>query len=261
MNVKRITKSLLSTLLCVSALSVQAEEALNRIEERGILRVAVPNDYPPFGSVDRNMTMQGLDIDIANLIADKMGVNIELVPVTGPNRIPYLVSGMADLTISSLGKTPEREEAIDFSIAYAPFFDAVYGNASIEVEEVEDLNGKDIAVTRGSMQDQELSKMAPNANTQRFEDNNGTISAFLSGQVPLFATGTSVAGTIQEKNPEADMELKVILANAPCYIGIQKGQPELLARVNQIIREAKSDGTIDDISQRWLGASAGELPE
>ena len=57
------------------------------------------------------------------------------------------------------------------------------------------------------------------------------------------------------------MELKVILANAPCYIGIQKGQPELLARVNQIIREAKSDGTIDDISQRWLGASAGELPE
>ena len=44
MNVKRITKLLLSTLLCVSALSVQAEEALNRIEERGILRVAVPND-------------------------------------------------------------------------------------------------------------------------------------------------------------------------------------------------------------------------
>ena len=63
---------------------------------------------------------------MANYIAKEMGVKIEIVPVTSANRIPYLQTQKVDLVISSLGKNPEREKAIDFSTPYAPFFRCVW---------------------------------------------------------------------------------------------------------------------------------------
>jgi polar amino acid transport system substrate-binding protein len=225
------------------------------------IRIAVPTDYPPFGFVGPDMQPKGMDIDMAKLIATKLGVKLELIPVTAPNRIAYLQTKKADLTISSLGKTAERAKVIDFSIAYSPFFDAVFGNKASKTTNYSDLNGKVIAVTRGSMQDDELQRLAPGAVVKRFEDNNGTIAAFLSGQTQYFASGTAVAAAINQKNPGADLGLTIVLANAPCYVGVNKGETQLLAKVNQIIKQAKTDGYIDKLSMQWLGAPAGDLPE
>lgn len=259
-------RSLLLSLIAVAiaatvSANAMAEDALSTILARKVIRVAVPTDYPPYGSVGTDMTPRGYDIDMATLVAKKLGVKLELIPVTGPNRVAYLQTRKSDLTISSLGKTPEREKVIDYSIAYAPFFDAVFGKQEIIAKNYNELTGKVIAVTRGSMQDEELSRLAPGAVIKRFEDNNGTVSAFLAGQAQMFATGTAVAATIKTKDPSVSMDLKVILSNSPCYIGVLKGEPQLVARLNEIIREAKSNGAIDEMSKKWLGAPAGALPE
>ena len=82
------------------------------------------------------MKPQGLDIDMAQLIAAKLGVKVELVPVTSANRIPYLQTKKADLVISTLGKNPEREKVIDFTAAYSPFFQAVFAAKSIDRQEL-----------------------------------------------------------------------------------------------------------------------------
>jgi polar amino acid transport system substrate-binding protein len=251
--------SVIGTLLTLPA--VAADKALEKIMANKTIRVAVPQDYPPYGFVDRDMKPKGYDIDMANLIANKLGVRLELIPVTGPNRVAFLQTGKADLTISSLGKTPERAKVIDFSIAYAPFFDAIFGSKEVQAKNFEELSGKTISVTRGSMQDEALQRVAPNAIIKRFEDNNATLSAFLSGQTQMFATGTTVAAAIQQRDPNLSLELKVILANSPCYVGVPKGEAQLLAKVNQIILDAKKTGVLDEISQRWLGAPAGDLPE
>lgn len=255
--------TLIVTALCAlfSSPFVQAGDALNHILQSKELRVAVPVDYPPYGYVGPDMMPQGLDIDVANLMANKLGVKLELVPVTAPNRVAYIQSGKADFTISSLGKTPEREKVIDYSIAYSPFFDAVFGAAGLPVKSLADMAGKSVSVTRGSMQDRELTDTAPQAVAERFEDNNSTISAFMSGQTQMVAIGTTVAASLKQKNPNLDIALKVVLSNSPNYIGMNKDQPELRAKVNEIIRAAKADGTLDAISQKWLGAPAGELPE
>ena len=251
----------IASIAAVSSGNVMAEDALSAILARKVIRVAVPTDYPPYGSVGTDMTPRGYDIDMATLVAKKLGVKLELIPVTGPNRVAYLQTKKSDLTISSLGKTPEREKVIDYSIAYAPFFDAVFGKQEIVAKSYGELTGKVIAVTRGSMQDEELSRMAPGAVIKRFEDNNGTVSAFLAGQAQMFATGTAVAATIKTKDPSVSMDLKVILSNSPCYIGVLKGEPQLVAKLNEIIREAKNSGAIDEMSKKWLGAPAGSLPE
>ncbi|KGT92857.1 amino acid ABC transporter substrate-binding protein [Erwinia typographi] len=257
--------TLLSAALCclISAISMSAsaESLLDSIKSRNLVRIAVPQDYAPYGFVSPDMTPQGLDIDVAKLIGKQLGVRVQLIPVTGPNRVPYLQTGKADMTISSLGKTQERAKVIDFSIAYAPFFDAVFGPKDLQASTPDELAGKTVSVTRGSMQDDELTKLAPKAIIRRFEDNNSTITAFASGQTQMAAIGTTVAAAIQKQNPKLDITLKVILSNSPCYIGIQKGQQALTAKVNDIIREAKKDGTLDKISEKWLSAPAGDLPE
>ncbi|MDK1493497.1 transporter substrate-binding domain-containing protein [Sinorhizobium sp. 7-81] len=234
--------------------SVSHADALGDITERGALRVAVPQDFPPFGSVGPDMAPVGYDIDIANLIAEKLGVKVELMPVTSANRIPYLQTNKVDLVISSLGKNPEREKVIDFSTAYAPFFNGVFGPAEFAVAKPEELAGKVVGVTRGAVEDLELTKVAPTDTIiKRYEDNNGTISAFLSGQVEAVATGNVVAAAILAKNPPKRPELKFLIKNSPCYIGLSKEQPALLEKVNGIIAAAKADGSLNAISQKWLG--------
>jgi polar amino acid transport system substrate-binding protein len=234
-------------------------DALEDITAAGVLKVAVPQDFPPFGSVGADMTPQGYDIDMAGLIAEKLGVTLELVPVTSANRIPYLQTNKVDLVISSLGKNPERELVIDFSDAYAPFFNGVFGPAEIEVSSVEDLVGKSVAVTRGSIEDLTLSELVPDGvGIKRYEDNNGTISAFLSGQMQLIATGNVVAAAIIERQPATLPEMKFLIQNSPCYVGFNKNEPALMAKVNEIIAEAKTDGSLAAISEKWLGQP---LPE
>lgn len=232
---------------------------LETVMSSGTLRVAVPQDFPPFGSVGSDMAPQGYDIDMAKLIAEKLGVKAEIVPVTSANRIPYLQTNKVDLVISSLGKNPERDAVIDFSEPYAPFYNGVFAPADVEISGAEDLSGKTIGVTRGSIEDLELTKIAPeDATLKRYEDNNGTISAFLSGQVDAVATGNVVAAAIIEKNPPKRPEPKFLIKNSPCYVGMNENEPELMAKVNEIIVEAKSDGSLNAISEKWLGIP---LPE
>ncbi|MBT9431849.1 transporter substrate-binding domain-containing protein [Candidatus Sodalis endolongispinus] len=261
MRNRLVSAALLGALTLFSIAAAQAADALDIIMQQKNLRVAVPVDYPPYGFVGASMQPQGVDIDVAQLLGEKLGVKVTLIPVTGPNRVPYLQTSKADMTISSLGKTAERAKVIDYSIAYAPFFDAVFGREAVKAGNFDQLADKSVAVTRGSMQDEELSRLAPKAQAKRFEDNNSTISAFLSGQTDLVAIGTTVAGALKQKNPNLDLHLKVILSNAPCYVGLPKGNPALVAKVNEILRAAKADGTLDKISQKWLGAPAGDLPE
>lgn len=244
------------TALSLAAPQIAAADALAEIEKSGTIRVAVPQDFPPFGSVGPDMTPQGYDIDVAKLIAEKIGVELELVPVTSANRIPYLQTQKVDLVISSLGKNPEREAVIDFSAPYAPFFNGIFAPADVTITSVTDLSGKVVGVTRGAVEDLELTKVAPSDVTiKRYEDNNGTISAFLSGQVEAVATGNVVAAAILERNPPKRPELKFLIKNSPCYIGLNKNEPALLAKVDGIIAAAKADGTLNAIAEKWLKAS------
>src|SRR5262245_51318191 len=102
-------------------------DALADIMKAKVIKIAVPQDFAPFGSAGPDLKPQGYDIDMANLIGKALGVKVDIIPVSSANRIPYLQTKKADLVISSLGKNAEREKVIDFSLAYAPFFSGVYG--------------------------------------------------------------------------------------------------------------------------------------
>ncbi|ALM85505.1 transporter substrate-binding domain-containing protein [Bordetella sp. N] len=254
MNRRQLLLALSAAAILAGAPAAHAD-ALANIIKNGSLRVAVPQDFPPFGSVGTDLKPVGYDIDTAKLIASRLGVPVELVPVTSANRVAYLQTNKVDLVISSMGKNAEREKVIDFTDAYAPFFNGVFGPANIKATKAADLAGKTIGVTRGAVEDIELSKIAPSdATIKRYEDNNGTISAFLSNQVQLIATGNVVAAAILAKNPPKKPETKFLIKDSPCYIGLNKGESALQAKVNAILADAKKDGSLNTISKKWLGS-------
>ncbi|MDR1947502.1 MAG: transporter substrate-binding domain-containing protein [Desulfovibrio sp.] len=258
----RLTQNLLSLCrvlvpaICIAVVpagSAFAADALADIKKANRVKIAVPQDFPPFGSIGKDMQPVGYDIDTAKLIAEGLGVRLELVPVTSTNRIPYLTTGKVDLVISSLGKNPERAQVIDFSNAYAPFYSGVFGPADTSVKVAADLAGKSIAVTRGAIEDLALTEVAPaGAVIRRFEDNSATIAAYLSGQTQLIATGNIVVAGINGQNPGVLLETKFMLKNSPCYVGLNKNQIPLLEAVNSIIDKAKKDGALEKISRTWL---------
>ncbi len=261
--------SIKKTLLLVCALIVlgstqiaQAQNALENIQKSKLIKIAIPTDFPPYGFVGPDLQPRGLDIDTANLIASKLNVKVELIPVTSANRIPYLQTKKADLVIATLGKNPEREKVIDFASAYSPFYQAVFAPKSLNIKSFADLSGKTVAVTRGAMEDQELTKVAPsNVDIRRFEDNNATVAAFVSGQTQTIATGASVAANVIQQNPQIGAEYKLLLKDSPNFIGVAKGEDALRLKVDEIISTAKKSGDLEKLSQKWLGRSMGNLPE
>jgi polar amino acid transport system substrate-binding protein len=227
-------------------------DVLDTVLTTGVLRVAVVLDYPPFGSVDASLKPQGYDIEFADMVARSLGVKAELVAVTGPTKIPSISAGKADLLLN-IGRNAERAKVVDFSQPYAPYYIGIFGPADQKASGVADLAGKKVSVTRGSFEDQLVTRMAPPA-TQilRFEDNNGTISAFLSGQADMMSIGNIVAAAILEMNPPRRPEQKFLLLNSPVHAAVMKGELRLLERVNTAIAGVRKDGSLGRMSERLL---------
>lgn len=231
---------------------------LQDILSAGTVRIGVPIDVPPFGFVDENNEPTGLDVDVANLIGEALGVEVELQQITGANRIPYLVTDRLDLVISAMGATPERAQQIAFSSPYSALAIGVFGPDSIDVSAPDELGDQVIAVARGTTQDLELTAAAPDANIQRFDDDATAAAAFLSGQADLFATANVVAKDLMDNNADVELNPKFILRYSPTHIGIQQGNPELLRWLDTFVFYHLTTGKLSDITETWLGQP---LPE
>ena len=257
MKLGRIIAAAAAALVLFGAQSQALADQLSDIKARGVLRCAVPQDYPPFGFVGPDMKMQGYDVDTAAFLASELGVRCELIPVTGPNRIPFLQSGRADIVISTLGKTEERMRILDFTTAYAPTFLGVFGPAGEKVSQAADLKGRSVGATRGNIEDQLLTKMVPDGvNYKRYEDNNTTSQAYLSGQTDFICCLNFVAGALSSR-VKADRvpELKFRLRNSPNYIGVRKGETALRDALNAALKKGFDNGTLGSFCQKYLGTA------
>lgn len=234
---------------------------LDRILETGVVRIAVPDDFPPFGSVGPDMEPRGYDIDVANAIAAGLGAELQLVPVIGNYRIPFLQTDRVDMVISSLGKNKERALIIDFSEPYAPFFSGIYGGPTIQVKSMEELRGHTVGVAQGSLEDLEISgqPFSNEINIKRFASNSLTASALVSNQVELIATANAVAAKLIRDNPDRQIDNKFIMKNSPCYVGVRRGDKKLLDRVNAIIADLKQSGKLNEFSLAWFGEPLPDL--
>ena len=247
------------SVLVVFSFPAMADQ-LQDILDSGKIRVGVIADVAPFGFLDENQQPAGIDIDVANLIATDLGVKLELVPLTAPNRLPNLVTGKVDILVAILSLTPERAKQIMFTAPYASTPIGVFGPSDASVTKPEDIGDKSVGVARGTVEDLALTKLAPNAKIIRFEDNATATTAYQTGQVDLYATADIVAYELNKNPKSRRLDIKFSMGADLVYMGVKMDEFGMLQWLDSFVHYHLVKGDLNDINMKWLAVPLPQMP-
>lgn len=239
-----------------------AAQTVDDIIKRGKVIIGVNTTTPIFGLIGADGQPEGYDPDVARLVGKYLGVPVEFVPVTGANRLPYLLTNRVDMVIALFGITPERALQIWFSIPYATEAAVLVAPAKRAIKTVDDLTGLRVGVPRGAMQDLILTPQAAakKINLMRFDDEATALQALISGQIDVVGTGLLVNRTLNRNDPGKNYEVKIVLRPLHFGIGVRRGQEDLLQWLNTFVYTIKNNGELDGISRKWRQLPLETLP-
>lgn len=236
-------------------------QTVDEIVSRGTINIGVLVDLPPYGLLNDQQEPDGYDIEVAKLLGKYMGVKVNLVQLTGPNRIPFLLTNKVDIIVATFGITPERAKQVLFSIPYSAIENVVFAKHGTKVESLDDLKGLRVGVPRGTVQDVLLTqKFGAAVKIQRFDDDPSTYQSLIAGQVDAIAETGLTGDQIYAANPAALVERKVILLRQPNGITMRANQWNLHQWVNTFVYFVKNDGELDALYQKWFHQPLPNLP-
>lgn len=212
---------------------------LEEIKKDGKIRIGVFSDKNPFGYVDENGKVQGYDIYFAKRIAkDLLGSEdaVEFVYVEAASRVEYLQSGKVDITLANFTVTEERSEKVDFALPYMKVALGVVSPDSALIKSVDDLDGKNLIVVKGTTAETYFSENYPNVKLTKFDEYQEAYDAFADGRGDAFSTDNTevLAWAMKNKGFTVGIEsLGNVDAIAPA---VQKGNTELLNWLNEEIK-------------------------
>lgn len=212
---------------------------LEEIKKDGKIRIGVFSDKNPFGYVDENGKVQGYDIYFAKRIAkDLLGSEdaIEFVYVEAASRVEYLQSGKVDITLANFTVTEERSEKVDFALPYMKVALGVVSPDSELIKSVDDLDGKNLIVVKGTTAETYFSENYPNVKLTKFDEYQEAYDALADGRGDAFSTDNTevLAWAMKNKGFTVGIEsLGNVDAIAPA---VQKGNTELLNWLNEEIK-------------------------
>lgn len=255
MNIFKHTRSklgLAAALVFGLATSPIQAQSISDIQSNGKIKVGVLVDFPPLGFMNSDNKPDGYDPGLATLLAKKMEVELEIVPVTGPNRIPFLLSGQVDILVSSLAYTAERAEKVDFSDPYAAIRIGISAGVDLEIETADQLTGYSVAVTRASGQDTTLTSIAPEGTEiRRFDDDVSAVQALLSGQVDAIGVSNIGLKQIRQVAP-GKFEEKFEMNRFQLAVATRPDASEMMDYVNVFLSEVVESGKLNELHQMWF---------
>lgn len=238
--------------LMLAPLAANAD-ALADIKERGTLRAAVDLGSPPFGMTDASMQPTGSEVESAQALADFLGVKLQIVEVTSPNRVPFLMTGKADVVIASLSVTDERKKVIDFADPHGVIGVIAAAPAGVKITDIADLAGQSVATTRGSSNDTVATAMLPESNLVRYDDDATLVTALVSGQNDIMVSSPMVLKAVDERRTADPLEVKLTLKVNPYAVGLRKGEDALKAAINDWVATDLANGKLREIYKRYNG--------
>jgi cystine transport system substrate-binding protein len=231
-------------------------DLLARVTEEGVLRVANPQTSPPYSFRDENDELMGFDVDFANEIGERLGLEIEFIQGTFDTFIPGLDTNRWDVVIAGQAITDERKEQVDFSHAYRVSAVTIFLNcddeALADVHDLPDIAGRSIAVLAGSS-DVERAESVPDAELLTYENATLAMTDLDLGRVDSYIgsryVGTFVAQESGLNVCATDAEL-TLEQNAMSF---SKGNPDFKAEMDRLVVEMAEDGTLAELSTKWFG--------
>ncbi|HUZ62114.1 MAG TPA: transporter substrate-binding domain-containing protein [Acetobacteraceae bacterium] len=230
------------------------------IKKKGVLVVGIQGDNPPWGFVAANGKQEGFDADIGRLFAKYLGVKVKFVPLAVANRIPALTTGRVDILFATMAMLPDRAKVVQFSKPYVANQMSVVAAKTTSIKDAADLAKYTIGVPRSSVQDIDISRIAPKGTRiLRFNDDAATIQALLSGQVQAIGANQFYVERLDAAKPNTFQNKFNLSAlyNGACT---RLGDKEMNATVNTFIDKIKADGELAKVYQHWMHLSPPAFP-
>lgn len=249
---KNFKKSLfISLLIAISAFIIgcssnnsEQKDSIASIKDRGVLRVGVFSDKPPFGFINSQGQYDGFDVYIAKKFAkDLLGDEnkIQFIPVEAAARVEFLKSNKVDIIMANFTKTKEREEVVDFASPYMKVALGVVSKDGI-IKKISDLEGKDLIVNKGTTADFYFSKNYPNIHLLKYDQNTEAFLALKNGRAPALAHDNTLLLAWAKQNPGFVVSIESLGDEDVIAPAVKKGDKELLDWLNKEIETLTKNG-------------------
>lgn len=208
---------------------------LDEIKGSGKITIGVFSDKAPFGYVDENGEYQGYDIYFAERIAKDLGVEVEYVSTDPASRVEYVATGKVDIILANFTVTEERAQQVDFALPYMKVMLGVVSPDSALVTDLEQLNGKNLIVVKGTTAETYFEKNYPEIELQKYDEYADAYNALLDGRGDAFSTDNTEVLAWALSNPGFSVGIDA-LGNADTIApAVQKGNTTLLDWLNDEI--------------------------
>ena len=254
LKTQAITMGAAIALLGMSGVAAHADQ-LDTIKAAGVLKCGLASQYKPFSFVEDPKTRKfvGYDVDICDAIAAQMGVKPEFVFITGATRVTDLQSGRTDIALANLTHTPERAQLVDFSNNYFAVPVKVVVPAASPIKSFADLTGKRMSGTSGSNLEIKMPKVTKGVDLKAFPSPANAFLALEQGKVEAMAGDETTLLGLIGANHDKWRILDQSVDSQQIGIGVRKGEPRVLAAVNDTLTDLEKSGKAAQIFDHWFG--------
>ena len=256
-TMKKLISIILSIALILTAAAAVAEgnDSLNEIKTRGYLIVGTEGTWSPYTYHDEEEKLVGFDVEVAKLIADYIGVDVQYSETVWSSIFGSLDAGQIDLVVNEVSYTEERAVKYDFSIPYTFTQRAILVKADNDaINGLGDIAGK-------------IASNDPTSSIGQFALDNGaeldpvgemaqSISEVLNGRADVTINTTVAFADYLKQHPESEALVKIIVVTDPAptgHVPVLKGNEQLLNAVNEALKKAQEDGTLSELSLKYFG--------
>ncbi len=235
------------------------KSTLNKIVQKGELRVGLDPGYMPFEMKDKKGNIIGFDIDIAKQMAKSMGVKLKIVPTSFDGIIGGLVADKFDLIISGITITQKRNLKINFSNPYMNVGQSLIVASKYKGKTWKDLDKENVTITTKLGQTGEIvaRKMFKKAKIKTFDTEGDATQELLNGKADAFIYDKPYNLLFMAKKGGANIHhFEDDLSYEPLGIALRKGDPDFLNWINNFLYQIKGDGKYDTLYNKWFKSDA-----
>ncbi len=235
------------------AASTSAAAAELTTVEAGKLTMATNAAFPPYEMTTDAGEFEGIDIDTAKAIAEKLGLELQIDDMDFDAALLSVQQGKADIVMAGVTVTDERKAVMDFSDSYATGIQSIIVPEGSDIASPDDLAGKKIGTQRGTTGYIYCSDDFGDENVVAYDDGLTAVQALNNGQVDAVVIDNAPAKEYVAANPGLKI-LDTAYAQEDYAIGVAKGNTELLNAINGALEELQADGTLQSIVGKYIKA-------
>lgn len=221
--------------------------------EPGKLIMSTNAAFPPYEMTTDSGEFEGIDIETAQAIADKLGLELQIDDMDFDAALLAVQQGKADMVMAGVTVTDERQNVMDFTDSYATGIQSIIVKEDSDIASVDDLAGKKIGTQRGTTGYLYCSDDFGDENVVAYDDGLTAVQMLNNGQVDCVVIDNAPAKEFVAANPGLKL-LDTAYVEESYAIGVGKGNTELKDAINTALEELKADGTLQAIVDKYITA-------